>query len=44
MPDDQLAKQLMRHKGAGSGSERVKAYRASLARALALLNDGRPNR
>ena len=40
VPDDELAKSLMRNKGPDTGVDRARRYRTSLQRALALLHDG----
>jgi len=42
IPDDELIKQLMQHRGADTAKDRAQRYRASLERALALLKDGKP--
>ena len=42
IPDDQLAKQLMQNKGADTGIDRARRYKASLHRAMSLLQDGAP--
>jgi hypothetical protein len=40
VPDDELAKRLMQHRGADTSVDRVRRYKSSLHRALALLQDG----
>jgi alpha-glucosidase len=41
VPDDQLVKQLMQHRGQDTTVTRAQQYRASLQRSLALLSDGK---
>jgi alpha-glucosidase len=41
IPDDELVKQLMQHRGADTAKERALRYRSSLEHALALLKDGK---
>ncbi len=40
IPDDELVRQLMQHRGADTAKERAQRYRSSLEHALALLKDG----
>jgi alpha-glucosidase len=40
--DDELVKQLMQNRGRDTNVERAQRYRASLQRALTLLQDGKP--
>jgi alpha-glucosidase len=42
IPDEQLAKRLMKDKGADTAVDRARRYKSSLQRALALLQDGAP--
>jgi alpha-glucosidase len=42
VPDDQLVKQLMQHRGSDTAKERAKRYRSSLGQVLSLLKDGKP--
>jgi alpha-glucosidase len=42
IPDDQLAAQLMQHRGADTAKERAQHYKISLGRALSQLEDGKP--
>jgi alpha-glucosidase (family GH31 glycosyl hydrolase) len=42
VPDDQLAKQLMQNRGADTAKDRAQRYKATLHRALILLQDGQP--
>jgi alpha-glucosidase (family GH31 glycosyl hydrolase) len=42
IPEDQLEKQLMQHRGADTAKDRVRNYKPYLNRAQALLEDGKP--
>jgi Domain of unknown function (DUF5110) len=42
IPEDQLEKQLMQHRGADTAKDRARNYKLYLTRALALLKDGKP--